>query len=114
MSSDMFHPKKDKFNNDQDSQVLTLAAKHILPKPKCADSANREMDSGFSISSVLEQMFSFLLLEANLIKVSTSRWLHLVHSTHHRDKAQRSPVLEGINQKSVDPSNGDLEERKDY
>lgn len=58
----------------------------------------REMDFGFSVSSLLEQMLSFLLLESNLIKVSTSRWLHLVLSTHHRDKAQRKPDLEGINQ----------------
>ena len=43
--------------------------------------ATRDMDFGSSISTSLEQMFSFLLLESNLIKVSTSRWLHLVQSS---------------------------------
>lgn len=51
---------------------------------------------GCSICSVLEQMLSFLLLESNLIKVSTSRWLHLVLGVHHRGRAQRHSVLEGI------------------
>lgn len=30
--------------------------------------------------------------------------------THHRDKAQRDPVLKGINQNSADLFNGDLDE----
>lgn len=77
-------------------------------KPKCTDNVTREMVFGFSL---LEQMLSFLLFESNLIKVSTSRWLHLVH-THHRDKAQRDPVLKGINQNSTDLFNGDLDEIK--
>lgn len=63
----------------------------VPQKPKCTDNATREMDFGFSISSVLEQMLSFLLLESNLIKVSTSRWLHLVHTPQGQGTKEPSP-----------------------